>query len=387
MLDELWRIVSRKYPACVYGDAAALARPDYVPIFTFHSFTAADLESKLSYLAENGYRTIDVDELVRWMRGQAEVPPRSVAITIDDGRLSTWTVAYPLLKKYGMRATTYIIPGYTLEGQVRPTLEDVWSGRCEPARVQAADEAADAGTFVNWSEVEAMQGSGVMRIESHTMLHRRVSVAAELVGFVLPPWGSRVYDLPLRAEDRGCWTEALHRARWGEPIWKHIPLLTAIVGVEPPESVRSACRAAAAEIGQAGLSTSRGQAALRAAYDQAMTGVQVQPVELREVRGWEFSQSRAAIGQRLGIEPARHFCYPNSVGDAASVEQAAAAGYVSCAWNVLPGRGANRRGADPSYLERIKHDFIWSLPGRGRRGLLGQVTAKVRRRLSGATGF
>ena len=46
------------------------------------------------------------------MERRAQVPSESVVITIDDGDPSVHTYAYPILKKYGMNATIFLICGW-----------------------------------------------------------------------------------------------------------------------------------------------------------------------------------------------------------------------------------------------------------------------------------
>ena len=41
--------------------------------------------------------------------GRQKAPAKSVLVTIDDGRATTWTVGYPILKRLGMRATAFLV--------------------------------------------------------------------------------------------------------------------------------------------------------------------------------------------------------------------------------------------------------------------------------------
>lgn len=58
---------------------------------------------------KNNYKTLTLDEFYNWKQGNIEVPFKSVLITFDDGFLSNYEYAFPLLKKYNMNATIFLI--------------------------------------------------------------------------------------------------------------------------------------------------------------------------------------------------------------------------------------------------------------------------------------
>ncbi|MCL2151546.1 MAG: polysaccharide deacetylase family protein [Oscillospiraceae bacterium] len=90
-----------------------------VPVLMYHHFSddgptgttiAADIfESHIEALSKAGYTTITFDELCSFVYNETPLPQRPVVITIDDGYTSVYEIAYPLLKKYGMKATVFII--------------------------------------------------------------------------------------------------------------------------------------------------------------------------------------------------------------------------------------------------------------------------------------
>ena len=78
--------------------------------------TVQDFEKELTYLKQNNYKTLTMDEFVKWMNKEIELPARSVLITIDDGAMGTGThngnKLIPLLEKYQAHATLFLITGW-----------------------------------------------------------------------------------------------------------------------------------------------------------------------------------------------------------------------------------------------------------------------------------
>jgi peptidoglycan/xylan/chitin deacetylase (PgdA/CDA1 family) len=63
-------------------------------------------EWQLSWLARHGWTSFTVSEL---LHGGTALPPRSFAITFDDGYADNLLQALPLLKKYRCKATLYLV--------------------------------------------------------------------------------------------------------------------------------------------------------------------------------------------------------------------------------------------------------------------------------------
>lgn len=155
-----------------------------VPVLMYHhvrpeggmiAATPEHFEDQLRWLAQHGYQALSTAEFIRHLR-QGGAPRRSVLITFDDGYLDNWVYAEPLLRRYGMRATVFVVTGWVGEGPVRPQLGDQEPlpetpehRDCE-RRIEAgrADEA-----ILRWSEIQAMQDKGVIEFHSHTHTHTR----------------------------------------------------------------------------------------------------------------------------------------------------------------------------------------------------------------------
>jgi len=85
---------------------------DIQPSETAYTVTPAQFESQMRYLAEMGYETRTVSELdSAWTLGKT-VPPKTVAVTFDDGFACLHETALPIMKRFGIRATAYLISGY-----------------------------------------------------------------------------------------------------------------------------------------------------------------------------------------------------------------------------------------------------------------------------------
>lgn len=77
---------------------------------------ASKFEEQLKYLKDNNYKTLTIDEFKSWMYGEIDLPKKSVLLTIDDGAMGTGinngNVLIPLLEKYQVHATLFLISGW-----------------------------------------------------------------------------------------------------------------------------------------------------------------------------------------------------------------------------------------------------------------------------------
>ena len=85
-----------------------------VPILMYHdlegdSLPAAQLEEQIAALAGAGYTAVSFEDLRSYVEQGTELPDKPVLITFDDGYLSNMTYGLPILEKYGMQATIFVI--------------------------------------------------------------------------------------------------------------------------------------------------------------------------------------------------------------------------------------------------------------------------------------
>lgn len=66
-----------------------------------------EFEKQMKYLNENGYTTLFISEIAK-----ANEYEKPMIITFDDGYRDVYEKAFPMLKKYNIKANLYIISGY-----------------------------------------------------------------------------------------------------------------------------------------------------------------------------------------------------------------------------------------------------------------------------------
>lgn len=73
------------------------------------SIDVENFEEEMKYLHDSNYKTLTMQEFCEWKEGKKEVPFKSVLVTFDDGLLSNYHYALPILKKYNINATIFVI--------------------------------------------------------------------------------------------------------------------------------------------------------------------------------------------------------------------------------------------------------------------------------------
>ena len=129
---------------------------DSVPVLNYHQINDRDenaltvhtdqFEAQMKYLADNGYHTITPEEMIAaWDNGTA-LPDKPVIITFDDGYADNYRCAFPILQKYNLRGTIFLI----------------------------SDFIGTYPNYLTWAQVDEMQESGLIDFESHTLSHEQL---------------------------------------------------------------------------------------------------------------------------------------------------------------------------------------------------------------------
>lgn len=105
-----------------------------------------DFDAQMKYLKENNYHTISPEELYESLAGNLELPENPVLITFDDGYADNYHNAYPILKKYGFRATIFVISSFL----------------------------GTEKNYFTWDQAREMAENGIS-IQSHTVDHKSMT--------------------------------------------------------------------------------------------------------------------------------------------------------------------------------------------------------------------
>ncbi|MBI5413816.1 polysaccharide deacetylase family protein [Candidatus Peregrinibacteria bacterium] len=130
----------------------------WVPVIVYHhigtapsNLSSADqsmfikpewFEKHVKYLKDNGFETIHFSDLDIYFNKGTPLPvKRPVIISFDDGNGTGYTKAFPILQKYGMTGTYFVITNYV-----------------------------GHGSHLTWDQIKEMGAAG-MEIGSHTLSH------------------------------------------------------------------------------------------------------------------------------------------------------------------------------------------------------------------------
>jgi peptidoglycan/xylan/chitin deacetylase (PgdA/CDA1 family) len=134
--------------------------PVRVPILMYHYFGPVaydyywvltdEFRRQMAALKAYGYTPMFLQEIMDCRADMRPLPAKPIAITIDDGVANQYTEAFPILREYNIKATSFVITG----------------------RMGEIDPPYDA---LSWSQAQEMHDSGLVDAQSHTVTHPYLS--------------------------------------------------------------------------------------------------------------------------------------------------------------------------------------------------------------------
>lgn len=126
--DVVAAIVAKQHVLGANTNTSEKPQSIHVPILMYHyveyvqdpkdttraslNTTPATLAEEIKTLQGAGYTFMTNRELSEVLDGKTKLPAKPILLTFDDGYRDFYTDAYPILKKYHVRATQYVIAGF-----------------------------------------------------------------------------------------------------------------------------------------------------------------------------------------------------------------------------------------------------------------------------------
>ncbi len=277
-------------------------------ILTYHRFraeghddgektSAREFARQLEYLTEH-YKVVPLSRIVEHLQQREPLPSRLAAITIDDGYLDAYEVAYPLLRRYGVTASLFVVTEFA------DRKSWIWTDKARFLTRQAAPQWLT--TKIRESELWLSLSGAAERRD-----------ASERINSILK-------QLPDELKE-----EAIERL--GRALGVGIPQT-------PPEEFRSITWDQAREMDAKGIEIG----------SHTLTHPILTNVNDERLRR-EMHDSKSRLEEVLGHQ-VDQFCYPNGDNDARVQGEVAQAGYRAAVTVVS---GLNKLGDNPLTLRRV----------------------------------
>jgi peptidoglycan/xylan/chitin deacetylase (PgdA/CDA1 family) len=111
-------------------------------------------EEHMQGILDRGYTPIFVADYYDSVQRGAELPENPIIVTFDDGYLSNYEIAFPILKRLNIPATIFIVTS--------------------TVGAKAGDGTVSTSHFT-WEQAKKMQESGIIDIHSHSHTHRNMT--------------------------------------------------------------------------------------------------------------------------------------------------------------------------------------------------------------------
>ena len=310
-------------------------------------------EGKIALMKKKGFTGVFWGELYEHMAGSKTLPADSILLTFDDGYLDNWTTVFPILKKYGMKATIFVNPDF----------------------VDPSDElrTSHAAGFLNWAEMREMEESGLVDIQSHAMTHTWYFTGPRIVDYHRPHdvtpypwlfWNARPDRKPFYLTE-----DQQQFLPWGYPILQHEKSLTARRFFPDETTVHSITSFIAAERGYDFFDRKDWRAELKhhvasLVGDDGIDGYyESESEQISRIRD-ELQGSKRIIEDNLD-KRVDYICWPGGANDELVQQLARDVGYKS--WTLSSSSALEKRnlpGADPGTIKRVGSTNLISVKGK-----------------------
>ncbi len=151
-----------------------------VPVLMYHhvnnhkgdmvTVTPETFEKQMQFLSMSGYRTLKTHELRSYISGELHLKEKAVMVTFDDGWLDNYVYAYPVLKKYGINATIFLVTGWIGSTSDKTLISGLHIPTHEEAGLLVNNNKGSKA-MLSWDLISEMDKSGLVEFHSHTHSH------------------------------------------------------------------------------------------------------------------------------------------------------------------------------------------------------------------------
>lgn len=114
------------------------------------------LEEDLKYIKSKGYQTVTVADLIGFQEKNIPLPRKPIMLTFDDGNRTNYIHAFPLLKKYNMKAVMSVVGAYV-----------------DSNYFQSGELDHSQHIYLTYEQIKEMRESGLVEIQNHSYdLHK-----------------------------------------------------------------------------------------------------------------------------------------------------------------------------------------------------------------------
>lgn len=132
---------------------------EQVAVLVYHRFGESALDSmtlrvttfeaQMRFLREHGYEIVRLRDVVDWLSlPDAKLPPKAVALTVDDGHRSVYDILRPIALREHIPFTLFVYPS----------------------------AISNASYALTWEEIRQLQASGLFDVQSHTYWHPNFNI-------------------------------------------------------------------------------------------------------------------------------------------------------------------------------------------------------------------
>ena len=160
------------------------------------SITPQLFEQHMQRLRDGGIEVISMQDFLAWRRNEKSIPKRSAIITIDDGYVSVFDMARPILKKFGYPWTYFVYTRYIGTGGKSVTWEQLATLRDEGVEIGChsvshlnlrEERGKPAEAYAQWLRDEI--------IGAKELIERKLAIRCAVFAYPLGTYNPRVLEV------------------------------------------------------------------------------------------------------------------------------------------------------------------------------------------------